>query len=68
MVVTLPLGVLKSDLMSFSPPLPHRKLASIANLGMGILNKIAIRFEESFWEQHKDWIGKVSRLFSIINY
>jgi monoamine oxidase len=61
------LGVLKSDLISFSPTLPLSKRESIAKLGMGILNKIAIRFEDTFWEHDFDWIGKV--LFSFeFNY
>jgi hypothetical protein len=53
------LGVLKADTIAFAPPLPATKRESIAKLGMGILNKIAIRFEDTFWEKNHDWIGKV---------
>jgi len=28
-------------------------------IGFGILNKIAIEFEEVFWEEDKDWFGRV---------
>lgn len=34
-VVTLPLGVLKSDLVTFDPPLPERKRAAIRGIGFG---------------------------------
>lgn len=48
-VVTLPLGVLKKGEVTFSPALPDDKQGAIEALGMGTLNKIAVRFERSFW-------------------
>lgn len=53
-LVTLPLGVLKASRVAFSPALPARKLASIARLSMGTLDKIAMRFNSPFWpvDQH----------------
>ncbi len=48
-VVTLPLGVLKAGSVAFHPPLPEPKRAAIARLGMGLMNKCALRFERPFW-------------------
>lgn len=48
-IVTLPLGVLKRGGVTFSPELPEDKTQAIQGLGMGTLNKIAVRFVRSFW-------------------
>ena len=58
-VVTLPLGVLKNGLVSFSPPLPAAKLRAIADLKMGVLNKTCLLFEDVFWEPGVEVIGYV---------
>ena len=49
-IVTVPLGVLKSDVIEFDPPLPFAHRGAIAALGMGTLDKIWLRFEEPFWD------------------
>ncbi len=48
-VLTVPLGVLKSGAIRFSPELPQDKQGAISRLGMGLLDKVVLRFEESFW-------------------
>jgi len=48
-IVTLPLGVLKSGAVDFSPPLPASKRGAIDRLGMGNLAKIVVRFDKPFW-------------------
>lgn len=58
-VVTLPLGVLKNGLVSFSPPLPAAKRRAIADLKMGVLNKTCLLFEDVFWEPGIEVIGYV---------
>ncbi|NBF18709.1 monoamine oxidase, partial [Pseudomonas sp. Fl4BN2] len=58
-VVTLPLGVLQSGAVSFSPELPAAKQTAIAKLGMGLLNKCYLRFPYSFWDGGLDWINYV---------
>lgn len=40
-VVTVPLGVLKSDAIDFDPPLPSWKQGAIDRLGFGLLNKVS---------------------------
>jgi monoamine oxidase len=59
-VITLPLGVLKSAAVIFSPPLPKSKLTAINRLGMGVLNKVVLKFPQAFWSQDYDIIGYVS--------
>lgn len=59
-VITLPLGVLKSGAVGFSPPLPDEKRKAIERLRMGTLNKIALRFSSPFWPAGKDFIEYIS--------
>lgn len=47
-VVALPLGVLQAH-VSFAPALPARKLRALAHLGMGVLDKLYLRFPRPFW-------------------
>ena len=56
-LVTVPLGVLKSGKIAFSPPLPAAKQEAIAALGMGLLNKLYLRFPSVFWDQEAGWIN-----------
>ena len=39
-VVTAPLGVLKTDMIDFDPPLPGWKRGAIDRMGFGLLNKV----------------------------
>lgn len=48
-IVTVPLGVLKAGAIAFDPPLPAEKLASIAAMGFGHFEKVALRFDDAFW-------------------
>jgi monoamine oxidase len=50
-LVTAPLGVLKSNMIQFDPPLPTAKQKAIENLGMGNLAKVVLLFDEPFWSQ-----------------
>ncbi|MBT3604065.1 MAG: NAD(P)-binding protein [Candidatus Latescibacteria bacterium] len=54
-VVTLPLGVLKSGSVTFSPELPAEKTGAVSRLEMGTLNKLALKFSDRFWpaEAHR---------------
>ncbi|TFC46381.1 FAD-dependent oxidoreductase [Cryobacterium sp. TMT1-21] len=49
-IVTVPLGVLKTKVMEFDPPLPFAHRGAIAALGMGTLDKIWLQFAEPFWD------------------
>jgi len=64
-LVTVPLGVLKRGAIRFTPELPAEKQSVIARMGMGLLNKIYLRFPSAFWarshilaflsDQHGTW-------------
>uniref|UniRef100_A0A7S4LAU9 Amine oxidase n=1 Tax=Eutreptiella gymnastica TaxID=73025 RepID=A0A7S4LAU9_9EUGL len=55
-LVTASLGVLQSGSITFTPPLPERKLRSLNRLGMGLFNKVLVRFAERFWDDDLgDW-------------
>ena len=53
-IVTVPLGVLKQDRIAFRPGLPESKRAAIRSLGTGCLNKVYLRFPETFWPKGYD--------------
>ncbi|KAF9624091.1 hypothetical protein IFM89_007789 [Coptis chinensis] len=48
-IITVPLGVLKANLIEFKPKLPGWKIDAISDLGVGNENKIALRFDTAFW-------------------
>ncbi|KAG5545220.1 hypothetical protein RHGRI_017635 [Rhododendron griersonianum] len=58
-IVAVPLGVLKSNSIKFEPRLPEWKEAAIADLGVGIENKIILHFENVFWP-NVEFLGVVA--------
>ena len=48
-VCTVPLGVLQNRKINFSPALPESRWRSIDAIGMGLLDKIALKFDRRFW-------------------
>ncbi|KAG0376340.1 hypothetical protein BGX24_007885 [Mortierella sp. AD032] len=56
-LVTLPLGVLKSGAVTFSPPLPERKKTAIKRLGFGTMVKVVLYFPTCFWPEDKHFIN-----------
>lgn len=53
-VVTVPLGVLKSEMIGFSPALPRQLSAAISDLQFATLTKIVFEFESVFWDNNFD--------------
>ena len=53
-IVCVPLGVLKKGAIAFDPPLPKAKRDAIESIGMGLLDKLYLRFDEAFWDD-KSW-------------
>ncbi|QIQ87929.1 FAD-dependent oxidoreductase [Erythrobacter sp.] len=49
-LVTVPLGVLKAGSIAFDPPLPEEKRAAIGRIGMGVLDKLYLKFDRVFWD------------------
>lgn len=58
-LVTLPLGVLKTNSVRFEPPLNQRRQAAIASLGMGLLNKVCLKFDHVFWDRDVELMGYI---------
>ncbi|HUN23676.1 MAG TPA: FAD-dependent oxidoreductase [Anaerolineales bacterium] len=59
-VITLPLGVLKSGMVQFSPALPSAKQKVMQRMGMGLLNKLYLKFPNVFWDKDAVLIGYVN--------
>jgi len=51
MIVTVPLFLLKSGRLKFTPDLPETKLSAIKNLGAGLIEKVVLKFKHNFWEK-----------------
>lgn len=49
-VLTVPLGVLKGQGITFEPALPFARRAAIADLGFGATDTVWVHFDEAFWE------------------
>lgn len=60
-IVTVPLGVLKKNKITFTPALPQNKLAAINALDMGVLNKVYLKFDSVFWDNNVTNMSKVSQ-------
>ncbi|MBP91130.1 MAG: hypothetical protein CL436_00760 [Acidimicrobiaceae bacterium] len=58
-IVTVPLGVLKGERIRFTPDLPYSTLSAVQMLGMGLMNKVVLRFPEVFWDEQADLISYV---------
>ncbi|XP_071959369.1 lysine-specific histone demethylase 2-like [Antedon mediterranea] len=61
-LVTVPLSILKRNLISFKPALPTRKQEAINCLGAGIIEKIGLQFPSRFWSKKviaTDYFGHI---------
>ena len=68
-LVTVPLGVLKSGDIEFSPELPESKQNAISDLGMGLLQKHWLLFDKVFWDENVIWILPVNeKNWECMNY
>lgn len=69
-IITLPLSILKNNHVIFDPPLPQVKQQSLHKLGMGLVNRVAIKFPQVFWPQdlHGFFILNHYRFPFYINY
>ena len=47
--MTAPLGVLKSGLLTFTPPLPPERAEVVSRLGFGRYEKVVLTFARPFW-------------------
>ena len=58
---TVPLGVLKAGRITFKVPLDPAIQAEIDGLGMGVVNKLWLRFDRVAWPVDLDWFTSASR-------
>jgi len=61
-LVTVPLGVLKSKSIKFQPKLPSKHRKAIGHLGMGTLNKIYMFWnaDDVFWPTGTQWFADIT--------
>ena len=86
-LVTVPLGVLKNNNITFTPPLPADKQVpcidlcccdneserqawcfvhavfpqdAIKRVGMGVLDKVFLVFEDPFWDTSSFWLNRIA--------
>ena len=60
-LVTVPLGVLKKRSIGFKAELPEKTLPAISSLGMGLLNKVFMFWNDNndiFWPQENRMVGR----------
>lgn len=48
-IITVPISILKKNLITFTPALPDFKKTALEHLEMGLLNRIALKFPKAFW-------------------
>lgn len=68
LIVTVPLGVLKNNDISFTPSLPVNKSAAIANTKMGNINKFLLTWDTAFWDNSLQFIGYTPETKGKFNY
>jgi monoamine oxidase len=56
-ICTAPLGVLKAGTIRFDPPLPDSYQESIEAVGFGTVTKLALKFDEPFWDIETQYFG-----------
>lgn len=56
-LVTVPLGVLKQNSITFSPILPSLHQNAIDDLATGMVNKFTCFWETPFWDKNQQYIG-----------
>ncbi len=67
-VLTVPLGVLKANHISFTPALPSAKTQAISDLGMGNVNKFWLRWDTAFWDNSLSYIACTPSTKGAFNY
>lgn len=63
-IITVPLGVLKKQIINFMPALPSSKQQAIERLGMGLLNKVVLKFPHIFWSEAYQVFGQANPNYS----
>lgn len=64
-IVTVPLGVLQKGSITFAPSLPTWKTQAINKLGMGVYNKVILRWSDDAtlpWPSNVEWLERIASL------
>lgn len=67
-IVAVPLGVLKKEVISFSPALPSNTQNAIDRLEMGCVNKYLCTWDDAFWDTKLQYIGYTPEEKGKFNY
>ena len=72
LIVTVPVAVLQAKDIQFFPALPEKKQQAIQSIGAGILDKVALKFEQVFWDRQSHLIQILPKqagdVCSYVNY
>ena len=67
-VVSVPLGVLRNNAITFSPALPTNKINAISNTNIGNVNKFLLVWNTPFWDTKLQYIGYTPETKGKFNY
>ncbi|MFK8160836.1 MAG: flavin monoamine oxidase family protein [Lewinella sp.] len=67
-LLTVPLGVLREGIISFTPSLPSGIEQAISRLKMGSVNKFLCTWDVPFWDTDLQYIGYTSEVKGKFNY
>ncbi|TAF47234.1 MAG: FAD-dependent oxidoreductase [Sphingobacteriales bacterium] len=67
-VVSVPLGVLKNNAITFTPALPTHKINAITNTNIGNVNKFLLVWNTPFWDTNLQYIGYTPHTKGKFNY
>jgi monoamine oxidase len=67
-ILSVPLGVLKNNVISFNPLIPIDKSAAIAKTNMGNVNKFLFVWNTPFWNTNLQYIGYTPNTKGKFNY
>ena len=67
-LVTVPLGVLKHNVISFTPELPKATQKAINTIDMGSVNKFLLVWDSAFWDSDLQYIGYTPETKGKFNY
>lgn len=67
-IVSVPLGVLKNNAISFTPALPANKATAIVRTNMGNVNKFLLIWNSPFWDTNLQYIGYTPDTKGKFNY
>jgi len=67
-IISVPLGVLKNNTITFTPTLPTIKTNAISNTNMGNVNKFLLIWDTPFWDSSLQYIGYTPDIKGKFNY